>query len=336
MQELEIGDELKDHLREAWHVFVDVVAPARPQLHQYCLKLTGNIWDAEDLVQDTLAKSFAYLGRIDDPIRNPQAYLAKTANTLWLDSRRRRARADLMIKEVELLAANPKSEHTSELFDAGRSMLAALTGRQTAAILMKDVFGFTLAECAEALETTEGAIKSLLKRARDNVGERPTDFVAPNKVSGELVDAFVQLFNNADIEGLLDLVLDNATVGNVGTDTEWGHHGHRGPFNWFKGAICGHAEDWPEALRFDEQHAESVFFEGEPIAVVFRSRRGEEALESIIRLTETDGKISRLQAYSFSPETKAFVANALRLNVRSSGYRYPTPSPGKRFVDETT
>ena len=76
-----------------------------------------------------------------------------------------------------------------------------------------------------------------------------------------------------------------------------------------------------------------MIFEGEPIALIFRTRQGVEALESIVRLTEAVGKISNLQAYSFTPETKKFVGELLGLKVRTGGYRYPTPAPGKRFMD---
>jgi len=331
MTDSEINTELKSRLRRSWHEFLDVVSPIRPQLHQYCFRLTGNVWDAEDLCQDALVKAFGYLGRIDDPVRNPRAYLVKTATTVWLDSMRRQSTADTVLRNAETLAPTSTPAATAAVQDAGRHILSHLTRRQTAAILMKDVFEMSLSECAEVLETNEGAIKSLLSRARNNLATKQLTPVREALVSHELVEKFVKLYNAADIEGLLQLVLDNATVGNVGTDIEWGRDGHRGPFNWFKGSIGGHAEDWPADLRFESQCAEKAEFEGEPLVLIFRTRRGDEALESIVRLTEEGGHISKLRAYSFTPETIAFVAQHLGLNVRNSGYRYPTPSPGKRF-----
>jgi RNA polymerase sigma-70 factor, ECF subfamily len=50
MVELETPDALPDTLRTAWHHYVDMLVPLRPALHRYCRRLTGNVWDAEDLV----------------------------------------------------------------------------------------------------------------------------------------------------------------------------------------------------------------------------------------------------------------------------------------------
>lgn len=55
-----IGEDSKD----IWARFWAVIEPFRHQLWHYCLKLTGSPWDAEDLLQDTLLKSFAALSAL--------------------------------------------------------------------------------------------------------------------------------------------------------------------------------------------------------------------------------------------------------------------------------
>jgi RNA polymerase sigma-70 factor (ECF subfamily) len=62
MAEGETSDPLRDALCTAWHLYVDALVPVRPALHGYCRRLTGNLWDAEDLVQDTLVRAFAQWG----------------------------------------------------------------------------------------------------------------------------------------------------------------------------------------------------------------------------------------------------------------------------------
>ncbi len=65
----------------------------------------------------------------------------------------------------------------------------------------------------------------------------------------------------------------------------------------------------------------------------FATRRGREALEVVFRFEEQEGKISRLRAYGFCPETVRAVGAALGLHVRTGIYRAPTPAPGARWRD---
>src|SRR5260370_21956080 len=90
MGDLELPDGLRDELRGAWHRYIDRLAPLRPALHGYCRRLSGNLWDAEDLVQDTLLRAFRTLGSVHARIENPRAYLLRTATNLWIDTVRRR------------------------------------------------------------------------------------------------------------------------------------------------------------------------------------------------------------------------------------------------------
>src|SRR5262249_47793102 len=79
-------------VRRPWRRVVDQLAPDRPALHAYCCRLTGNVWDGEDLAQDTLIRVFSLLGRTDATLEHPKAYLIRTAANLWIDRVRRSAR----------------------------------------------------------------------------------------------------------------------------------------------------------------------------------------------------------------------------------------------------
>jgi len=73
---------------------------------------------------------------------------------------------------------------------------------------------------------------------------------------------------------------------------------------------------------------ERVDFEGEPIVLLFATRWGSEALEVIFRFEEQDGRIARIRAYGFCPETIRAVGEALGVRVLTGLYRAPTPAPG--------
>src|SRR3954467_5330128 len=70
--------------------FLEVYEPLRPVLYRFCRYLSRSPWDAEDLVQDTLARAFATLGGLSEPPRDRRAWLFCVASNLWIDQVRRR------------------------------------------------------------------------------------------------------------------------------------------------------------------------------------------------------------------------------------------------------
>jgi len=330
-----IPDANRDVLRTQWHEFIDATSECRPQLFSYCRHLAQNPWEAEDLLQDTLLRAFSTMSQVDDPIRNVRSYVLRIATNLWLDQVRRARLVEWVEIDPESIGGSPaEAERNAQFIAASKRLLQAGSPRQIAAVLMKDVFGASLAEISVALQSTEGAVKGLLSRARSKLTAPvnvPSSAPVPSKA---LVDRFVELYNDADQEGLLDLILDNAVAGNVGTDIEWGYESHRSRTSWVRGSLGGHPE-WPRKFQFESQTARRAEFMDEPIVLVYRTRSGENALESIVRLVEEDGMIAELKAYSFSPELKEEVARHFDVAVRSGGYRYPTPGAGRRFMDES-
>ena len=130
MDEMKLPDEMRDVLRASWHHYLDQLQPLRPQLHAYCRRLTRDLWDAEDLVQESLLKAFGLLGRIDSPIRNPRAYLLRIATNLWIDTLRRRDRERWRRSVQRVRRADHKGElrgrldhHRLRVFDASRNCL---------------------------------------------------------------------------------------------------------------------------------------------------------------------------------------------------------------------
>lgn len=59
MADAEFLNQIRDEARAAWHRYVNFLTPFRPELYRYCRRLTGDVWDAEDLVQDTMVGASA-------------------------------------------------------------------------------------------------------------------------------------------------------------------------------------------------------------------------------------------------------------------------------------
>src|SRR5205814_6073226 len=85
------SEELPGAVSQTWRRFLEVYEPLRPSLYRFCRYLSRSPWDAEDLVQDTLARAFATLGGLTEPPRDPRAWLFRVASNLWLDQVRRAA-----------------------------------------------------------------------------------------------------------------------------------------------------------------------------------------------------------------------------------------------------
>jgi len=156
MADFELSEGLRNDLRTAWHRYVDTLVPLRPALYGYCRRLTGNVWDAEDLVQDTLLRAFAHWGVTYPPIRDPRAYLLRTATNVWIDTlRRRQTEARPSLADLDgAPAPGPNPETSSDVREAGSRLLQRLSPQERAAVVLKEVFEMSLEEIAELLATT--------------------------------------------------------------------------------------------------------------------------------------------------------------------------------------
>ena len=329
MPETDATDPLRADLRAAWHRFVDALVPVRPVLHAHCRRLTGSIWDAEDLAQETLLRAFGQWGVTYPGIRDPRVYLLRTATNIWIDDARRRETAR-RAAALETAAAPPAAEampRSMALRDAGDILLRYLSPQEQAALVLKESFDMTLDEIAALLATTTGAVKAALHRGRDRL-RATREGAVPHRPrpSAALLDRFVARYEAGDVQGLIDLMLDGGTAENVGNSLHVGATAaDLRPF--FEKVVHGHAE-WPARFRPDATRLQRAEVEGEPVLLSLATRRGREALEVVFRFEEQDGRIRHLRAYGFCPETIRAVGELLGLPVVTGIYRAPTPAPG--------
>jgi RNA polymerase sigma factor (sigma-70 family) len=140
----------------------------RDRLLAYVRRMSAGA-DAEDVVQDAMARAYTAL-RADDRPMALRAWLYRVAHNRCLDVLRRPA--PLLTEEIDLGAA---SATLPELV-AGRERLRQvvadiqdLPDQQRSALIIRELEGLSYEELATALDTTVPAIKSLLVRARMNL-----------------------------------------------------------------------------------------------------------------------------------------------------------------------
>ncbi len=297
-------DETARVMRRAWFDFLDLIEPFRPELHRYCVRLTGEVWSAEDLCQETLLRGFGAIGRGDlhgEParLRNPRAYLFRTATNLWIDHVRHVGHEALA--EPDPPAALPDAETLAHLRDVGEALFAGSAPQERAAIVLKEAFDFSIEEIAELISTTPGAVKSALHRGRTKFRDVPTSAIRSSPASKALIDRFVAAFKARDVAALRDTLLETASIEVQGVG------GGRGPGGEWATSSIDHVTPRTEACRFH----------GEWIALHLTARG---RLVGVTRIEETDGAVSRVRSYGYAPDTTALVAAELGLEPVRGAY----------------
>ncbi|HEV2171834.1 MAG TPA: RNA polymerase sigma factor [Candidatus Binatus sp.] len=324
MKEPELPDQIREAARAAWYRYVDFLAPFRPQLYRYCRRLTGNIWDAEDLAQDTVVRGFSVLSRTDSAIDNPRGYLIRIATNLWVDATRRRASEMQAVEhERNQTGAIDAAPEKSEVRDAASRTMQMLAPQERAALVLKEVFDLSLDEIAKNLGTSVGAVKAALHRGRSTLEDneqgrsprRPTPSTA-------LVDRFVERLNASDLPGLLALMLDTASIDMPGKGIEVGREEFERKGSWLWQAVHVHPE-LPAAVRPPKFVNERVTFNGEPMMLGFMVHGDSKLLMAVARFEEDAGRIAKIRSYNFSPEVLQELAAELGLAAGFVPYRFP-------------
>jgi RNA polymerase sigma-70 factor (ECF subfamily) len=312
---------IQRRVRGPWRRYLDSLAPIRPALHRYCCKLTGNVWDGEDLVQDALIKVFSLLGKIDLKLDNPEAYLIRTATSLWIDRTRRLAReqAWLALEHLQDAGHKPESHAASlEVRDASRDLLQHLHPQERAALVLKEVFDYSLDETASILKTSTGAVKSALHRGRSRINDAlpKANFMAPGR---EIVEQFMQALATKNLEVLEKICASDLSVELVGGAES----------NTFEQSrtFFSHAHTVLPAFGFGyNPRWELIEFDGEPMVVGYRTLSGIEGINEVHRLEILDDKIVRVRLYCFCPDTLQVLADSLNKTIVRRPLAYRSPS----------
>lgn len=315
--------------RKSWHGFLSVYEPLRSELYRYCRYLTRSPWDAEDLAQDTLARAFVTLSHMGQAPANPRAWLFRVASNLWI-GRARRERSGLTAEGTpDVGAAGPDVQATRE---AASTLVAQLAPQERAAVVLKDVFELTLEEIAEALSTTSGAVKAALHRGRSKLEEPEVE--PERRALPEVVTAFCAAFNAQDIPRMTELLLDHASIEVVSATVEGKSDGRvlRGMLFGVKrmaraAELGGMEARFVAGVQPMAPRLELVFCRGEPLLLAWYTHDDGEAVRALNRVEVSDGRISRLQNYFFTPDLIEDVCRELGLPFRTNGYRWWLPEP---------
>jgi RNA polymerase sigma-70 factor (sigma-E family) len=143
--------------------FRDYVAARTPSLLRTACLLTGNLADAEDLVQAALAKTYVAWDRIED--RGAlDGYVRRAMVNTHISWWRKRRLEEFPTDEIPDRAVADHSGH-SDLQDTLRRAVDRLPQRMRAAVVLRFYEDMTEAEVADALGVSLGTVKSTVSRA---------------------------------------------------------------------------------------------------------------------------------------------------------------------------
>jgi RNA polymerase sigma-70 factor (ECF subfamily) len=225
--------------------FRELTDPYRRELQIHCYRILGSVQDAEDMVQETLLAAWRGLDHYEerDSLR---AWLYRIATNRCLNALRDRQRRpreapalpsgapepthrgeplwlepypDALLEGIAETSLGPEARYeTKEAVSlAFVAALQRLPPRQRAVLVLRDVLGFSAAEVAEMLESSEVSVNSALQRARAALETRvPVDRESARLPRSpgerELVARFADAVENGDVDGMVSLLTDDALL----------------------------------------------------------------------------------------------------------------------------
>ncbi len=278
-------------MAQARERFMDLVGELRPDLHRYCARMTGSVFDGEDVVQDTLAKAYYALGHMVEP-PNLKPWLFRIAHNTAMDYLRRYERKNVdVVPELPERAEHEGDEVDPTLVEAALTVFVELPPVQRGALILKDVLGHTLEESATTLGTSVGAVKAALSRARANVARKSSASLAPARPQSAEdrmnLRRYVDLFNGRDWDGLRTLVSEESRLDQVSlvqrrlTDARY-------------------FDRYAEIIKSEDIRAEAGWVDGVPAIAMYRPASSTEPAYFVL-LEWADGRISLLRDFRYVP-----------------------------------
>lgn len=153
-----------------------------PRLRRFAVALTGDLDQADDLVQETCMRA---LSRVEQwqPGTRLDSWMYRIAQNLWLDRMRaKKVRGEQVDVEAAEALAGPDGRDVVEsrlTLEAVSAAMAHLPVEQRMLIALVCIDGLSYKEAAEITETPIGTVMSRLARARRELHVRLESHAVP-------------------------------------------------------------------------------------------------------------------------------------------------------------
>lgn len=298
--------------------FARLVEPHRRELQAHAYRMLGSVHDAEDALQDAMLRAWRGLPRFDER-STLRSWLYKIATNTCLDGiagRKRRGlpmdllpAADLgeapgrpLVESVWLeplpdvmLEPDARYEQRESVELAFIAALQHLPANQRAALILREVLGFSAKEVADLLETSVASVNSALQRARKTIDERLPDASQQQTLRElgddglrELVERYMDAMARGDVDAVVELLAE---------DAEWSMP----PLGtWYRGhdALRTFLAMGPLSGRFRWRHAHTTA-NGQPASAAYTWNEDEQCYRpfALDVLSVRGGKIERITSF---------------------------------------
>ncbi|GAA3100684.1 RNA polymerase sigma-70 factor (ECF subfamily) [Kribbella aluminosa] len=217
--------------------FADLSGLYRRELHVHCYRMLASFDDAEDAVQETFLRAWRSRDQYDGRTYF-RAWLYRIATNVCLDATRRRSRrtaAGVVDSPGDLVWLQPYPDDLLDEIAPPKDQpdavvvaretieltfliaLQALPARQRAALIARDVLGWSAAETAGLLDTSVAAANSALQRARTTMQQRlPVRraewSVRPTAEEREVLARFIDAHERCDAEAAIAIAGEELRV----------------------------------------------------------------------------------------------------------------------------
>ena len=243
------AEQLDSARRGDAQAFGELTESYRRELQVHCYRILGSLHEAEDMVQETFLRAWKRLDTYEGRA-SLRAWLYKIATNVCLDALDQR-RDRRLLPTQRLPASDPRERFVPPRLDlawlepypdewlpdesalnpearftqsegislAFLAALQELPPRQRAVLILRDVLDFSANETAEILEVTVSSVNSALHRARETLTNRYHGRDPGIQAAGLtdertqwLIDHFVQAWERADVQRLVALLKEDATL----------------------------------------------------------------------------------------------------------------------------
>jgi RNA polymerase sigma-70 factor, ECF subfamily len=227
--------------------YAALVERYRGELHAHCYRMLGSVHDAEDALQEALLRAWRGLDRFEGR-SSLRSWLYTIATNTCLNAIGRRPKRVLPIDygpatdphdgiglpPIESVWVEPYPDQGLGLEDgfaapearyevresvelAFVAALQHLPANQRAALILREVLGFSAQEVAQSLETTVASVNSALQRARKTIEERLPERSQQATLRSlgddrlrEVVESYMDAMQRGDVDAVVAMLAEDA------------------------------------------------------------------------------------------------------------------------------